>query len=168
MQGNVLPRALFNTNFIIWADLQNKLQCSGCKSALSYDLVGWMPGENPLHFRGRHVDTQMPLHVWWWWEIGRSDSYPNSFPCRSTAQTNVVHWDESDPLPTGPPEKCLSTKITFYAEMPGYFRESSALCITENMRLPLGDSSIKLQQLLVKTITFLTEYMLGWAFIYIL
>lgn len=29
---------------------------------------------------------KMTLHLWWQWERGRADSYPNSFPCRSVAQ----------------------------------------------------------------------------------
>lgn len=29
---------------------------------------------------------KMTLHLWWQWERGRADSYPNSFPCRSAAQ----------------------------------------------------------------------------------
>lgn len=77
--------------------------------------VEGLKGKNPLHFGGRCVDTEkMTLHVWCWWERGSADSYLNSFPCRSTAQNQShrrqMHWDESDPLPTGPPEKCLSKK----------------------------------------------------------
>lgn len=76
-----------------------------------------------------------------------------------------MHWDGSDPCQRGHQRSVCQRKIVFHTEMSGYFRESSALCVTENICLPLDDSSIKPQQLLVKSITLLTEYTLGWAFI---
>lgn len=60
------------------------------------------------------IQKKMTLHFWCWRDWGSADSYLNNFPCRSTAQNQShrqqMHWDESDPLPTGPPEKCLSKK----------------------------------------------------------
>lgn len=75
-------------NSLYGADLQKKIQCSGCQSAPSYDLRAWKPGKNPLHFRRRRVDIEKngPLC---WWKRGRADSYPKSFPCRSVAQTQL-------------------------------------------------------------------------------
>lgn len=99
------------------ADLQNKLQCSGCQSALSNDLVGWKPRKNPLHFGGRHVDTQknappclMVMGKREIWQLSKQLSMQIHSSDWVARAANVVHWDGSDPLPTGPPEKCLSTK----------------------------------------------------------
>lgn len=158
-------------NSLYGVDLQKKMQFSGCQSALSYDLRAWKPGKNPLRFRRRCVDMEKNgsscLMLMEKRESRQLSKKLSMQICSSDSvarAANVVRWDESDPLPTGPPEKCLSTKkISFYTEMSDYHREPSALCITKNICLPLGDSSLEPQQLLVESTTFLGLASCKWC-----
>lgn len=111
------PELFSKENSLYGADLQKKIQFSGCQSPLSYDLGAWRPGKNPLPFRRRRADMEKngPSCLM---SMGKRESRQLSKKLSmqirgsdSVARAaNVVRWDESDPLPTGPPEKCLSTK----------------------------------------------------------
>lgn len=164
---DVLPRTLFNAKFIIWSrsakektvqwlSVSPELWFEGLKArkecfAFSKETC-WYGEKWPVVFdvdgkEGEPTVIQKAFHADPWLRLSRTGS-----------KCGALGW-EWPPANRATRKVSINKKISFYTEMSGYHRESSALCITENICLPLGDSSIEPQQLLVKSNTFL-----GWAF----
>lgn len=164
---DVLPRTLFNAKFII----RSRSAKENTVQRLSVSPELWLGGQE-----ARKESFAFSKETCWYgekWPVvfdvdGKEGATviqkafhadPRLRLSRTGSEWGALGWE-------WPPANRATRKVSvnkkryrFIQKMPGYHRESSALCITENICLPLGDSSIEPQQLLVKSTTFL-----GWAF----
>lgn len=165
---DVLPRTLFKGKFIIRS-----------RSAKE-NTVQWLSVTSELWFGGlkaRKESFAFSKETCWYWEkwpvvfdVDGKEGEPTVIQkafhadprlrlSRTGSKCGALGWEWPPANRATRKVSVNKKKISFYTEISGDHRESSVLCITENICLPPGDSSIEPQQQLVKSTTFL-----GWAF----
>lgn len=114
---DVLPSALFNAKFVIRSRSVKENTVQWLSVSPEFWFGGLKARKESLHFRRRRVDMEkngpsclMLMGKRESWQLSKELSMQIHVSDAVARAANVVRWDESNPLPTGPPEKCLSTK----------------------------------------------------------